>query len=84
MYRFCAEEEIPHRRCGKLVVAVRESELVGLAASKSGAERMEWRSDDYLREDAEREPEVSGVAGSGSRKPVSWIIPSSRNAWRRV
>ena len=31
MYRFCAEESIPHRRCGKLVVAVRNDELPRLA-----------------------------------------------------
>src|SRR4051812_6671207 len=31
MYRFCAEENIPHRRCGKLVVAVRAEGLPRLA-----------------------------------------------------
>src|SRR5450759_1671380 len=31
MYRFCAEESVPHRGCGKLVVAVSEDELPRLA-----------------------------------------------------
>jgi L-2-hydroxyglutarate oxidase len=31
MYRFCAEEGVPTRRCGKLVVAVRQDELPRLA-----------------------------------------------------
>src|SRR3954466_9831109 len=32
MYRFCEEENVPHRRCGKLVVATRHEELPRLAA----------------------------------------------------
>ena len=30
LYEFCEEREIPHRRTGKLVVAIEESELAGL------------------------------------------------------
>jgi L-2-hydroxyglutarate oxidase LhgO len=30
LYRFCQEQEIPHRRCGKLVLATDESELPAL------------------------------------------------------
>src|SRR6476469_941076 len=32
MYNFCAEENVAHRRCGKLVVAVSKQELPRLAA----------------------------------------------------
>jgi L-2-hydroxyglutarate oxidase LhgO len=32
MYDYCAEHGIPHERCGKLIVAVREDELPGLDA----------------------------------------------------
>jgi L-2-hydroxyglutarate oxidase len=32
LYRFCQEQGIPHERCGKLIVATRESELPALAA----------------------------------------------------
>src|SRR3954469_9047839 len=31
MYRFCADNGIPHERCGKLVVATSEAELPALA-----------------------------------------------------
>lgn len=64
MYRFCAEEGVPHRRCGKLVVATREEELPRLAALE---ERGHANGVPLLRLDAAglkaREPEVSGVAG---------------------
>ncbi len=30
MYRFCEEEDVPHRRCGKLVVATSEQDLARL------------------------------------------------------
>lgn len=32
MYEYCQEHEVPHERCGKLIVAVREDELPRLAA----------------------------------------------------
>ena len=64
MYRFCAEENVPHRRCGKLVVAVTESELPLLAALET---RGRANGVDVHRlgpaEIREREPEVAGIAG---------------------
>jgi (S)-2-hydroxyglutarate dehydrogenase len=30
LYNFCAEHNIPHQRCGKIVVATKESELIAL------------------------------------------------------
>jgi L-2-hydroxyglutarate oxidase len=64
MYRFCAEENIPHRRCGKLVVAVRQEELPRLAA----LEERGRANGVILRrlgpaEIKEYEPEVVGMAG---------------------
>ncbi|HZZ77500.1 MAG TPA: L-2-hydroxyglutarate oxidase [Gemmataceae bacterium] len=65
MYRFCAEHGLPHERCGKLVVAVEESELAaldelqrrGLANGLDGIRRL-------VREELkEFEPHVVGVAG---------------------
>ena len=64
MYRFCAEEGIPTRRCGKLVVAVSGEELPRLAvleerARANGVTATRLGSEE-LRE---KEPHVSGLAG---------------------
>jgi len=64
MYRFCAEESIPHRRCGKLVVAVSQEELPRLAALEdrgraNGVTLKRLRAGELN----EYEPEVVGVAG---------------------
>ncbi len=37
LYRFCREYSVPHRRCGKLIVAADESEVAGLAALEARA-----------------------------------------------
>jgi L-2-hydroxyglutarate oxidase LhgO len=37
LYRFCGEYGVPHRRCGKLIVATNESEVAGLAALEARA-----------------------------------------------
>lgn len=64
MYRFCAEEGIPTRRCGKLVVAVRADELPRLATLE---ERGHANGVTLKRigpeEIKEHEPEVVGLAG---------------------
>jgi len=64
MYRFCAEEGVPTRRCGKLVVAVRADELPRLATLE---ERGRANGVTLMRlapaEIKEHEPEVVGVAG---------------------
>ena len=64
MYEFCREERIPHRRCGKLVVAVREEELPRLAILE---ERGRANGVTVRRlgpeERREHEPEVVGIAG---------------------
>jgi L-2-hydroxyglutarate oxidase len=64
MYRFCAEEGIPHRRCGKMVVAVRQDELPRLAdlEERGHANGVAVRrlTPEEIRE---REPEVRGLAG---------------------
>jgi L-2-hydroxyglutarate oxidase len=64
MYRFCAEEGVPHRRCGKLVVATHEDELprLGLLEERGRANGLTLRrlGPEEIRE---REPAVRGVAG---------------------
>ena len=65
LYRFCETEGIPHRRCGKLVVASRdrdrpaldELERRGAANGLAGLKRL------TAAELREYEPEVIGVAG---------------------
>ena len=65
MYHFCATEGIPHRRCGKLVVAIRDRDLPALDELESrgrsnGLIGLRRVTGGELRE---HEPEVSGVAG---------------------
>lgn len=65
MYRFCETHNLPHQRCGKLVVAVEERELPaldelqrrGLANGLTGIRRL---SGTQLKD---VEPNVTGVAG---------------------
>jgi L-2-hydroxyglutarate oxidase len=64
MYRFCAEEAVPTRRCGKLVVAVSDDELPRLAvleerARANGVECRRLGGDEVK----EYEPAVSAIAG---------------------
>lgn len=65
LYRYCAERQIPHERCGKLVVASVESERPALQelqrrGQANGLEGLEWLEGPELRT---WEPEVAGVAG---------------------
>lgn len=64
MYRFCSEEGVPYRRCGKLVVAVREDELPRLAIleerGRANGVTVRRLGPEEIRE---REPEVLGIAG---------------------
>jgi len=64
MYRFCEEEGVPHRRCGKLVVAVNEEELSRLATledrGRANGVTVRRLGPDEIRE---HEPEVVGIAG---------------------
>jgi len=65
LYRFCAEHDIPHERCGKLVVATREEELPALdelerRGRKNGLKGIQRLEGDRLRD---YEPHVAGIAG---------------------
>ena len=66
MYRFCEEHGVPHERCGKVVVATRESERGPLEnlwqrGNGNGLQRLKKLSREELEE---YEPDVSGLAGS--------------------
>ena len=65
LYRFCAEHDIPHQRCGKVVVAVDEAELPALEelerrGQANGLDGLQRLTAAALKE---REPHVRGVAG---------------------
>lgn len=64
MYEFCAAEGVPHRRCGKLIVAVDESEERRLVALE---ERARANGSPVRRVDRAEirtiEPAVAGTAG---------------------
>jgi len=64
LYRFCAENRVAHRRCGKLLVATHDSQLAALAAIRATA--VENGVDDLEPLNAaaarEIEPEVFCVA----------------------
>jgi len=76
LYRYCAEKGIPHRRIGKVIVAVSdeqraELELLRLTAQANGVEDLEWLDRAGLHA---LEPEVSGVAALLS--PSTGIVDS--------
>ena len=76
LYRFCAENNVPHARCGKLLVATQESQLPKLAAiretaAKNGVTDLEPIGGNAARE---LEPELSCVAALIS--PSTGIVDS--------
>jgi len=64
MYRFCADEGIPHERCGKLVVATDDAEVERLRdlqkrGEENGLSGLRWLENEEIRE---REPHATGSA----------------------
>ena len=65
MFRFCQEHGIAHERCGKLVVAIRQSELPALEelerrGNANGLQGLRRLGPEEIQE---HEPHVSGIAG---------------------
>ncbi|WP_339845615.1 NAD(P)/FAD-dependent oxidoreductase [uncultured Halopseudomonas sp.] len=75
LYSWCAEHGVPHRRIGKLLVAVEEAEVPALRALHANAAasgtRLEWLDADEV---VRIEPEVRAVAGLYS--PLTGIVDS--------
>lgn len=74
LYRFCAEHDVPHVRCGKLVVAFDAQERTRLEALKAtgeanGVPDLTIVDGGFIRE---REPHAAGVVALFS--PVSGIV----------
>jgi (S)-2-hydroxyglutarate dehydrogenase len=64
MYTFCAEHNVPHERCGKVVVATSESELPALAELErrglaNGLHPVKLTPEGIK----EHEPNITGIAG---------------------
>jgi (S)-2-hydroxyglutarate dehydrogenase len=74
MYHFCEENDIPHERCGKLVVATDVSELPALEELERRGHANGLRGITRLSPEAMRdiEPHVKGVAGL--RVPETGIV----------
>lgn len=76
LYNYCESRDVPHRRCGKLIVATSEpqvetlEQLIGKAA-RNGVHDLAWLT---LKEVAEREPAIHCVAALVS--PSTGIIDS--------
>jgi len=67
LYAFCAAHDVAHRRCGKLIVAVDDSELPALATlektARSNGVRVEHVDAAFIRA---HEPHAAGVAALNS------------------
>lgn len=76
LYRFAAEHGVPHRRCGKLIVATDESQRPGMAklkeiAAKNGAGDLAWLS---AEEAKAMEPALACIGALHS--PMTGIVDS--------
>jgi L-2-hydroxyglutarate oxidase LhgO len=65
LYRFCAEYGVPHRRCGKIIVATDPAQVETLRSyqarsERNGAGTLTWLSADEVHA---MEPAVAAVAG---------------------
>lgn len=65
MYQFCQEHDIPHERCGKVVVATRDDELPALEelerrGTANGLQNLTRLNADQVKE---HEPHVQAIAG---------------------
>jgi L-2-hydroxyglutarate oxidase LhgO len=76
LYAFCAQYGVPHRRCGKLIVATDESQIAGLTAIHAGATACGMLDLEMLDAEAvrSREPALKAVAALLS--PTTGIIDS--------
>lgn len=77
LYRFCEEYDVPHRRCGKLIVATSEAELPKLAALKAQAEANGVHDLRPLTSAEVREMEPSLFSVGAMLSPSTGIVDSA-------
>jgi glycerol-3-phosphate dehydrogenase len=87
LFAFCESRGVPYRRCGKLIVALEESELAGLETLKArgdenGVEGLELVDRAFIRR---REPHAGGIAGlmspnTGIVQPEGLVKALARDA----
>jgi L-2-hydroxyglutarate oxidase LhgO len=86
LYAYCAEKNVPHDRCGKLVVAASENDrrvLEGIMrlGRENGAKGLEIVDAEFIRT---REPHVAGVAALWSPNTGRLDAPALVAALRRT
>jgi L-2-hydroxyglutarate oxidase LhgO len=76
LYEYCASHGVPHRRCGKLIVATNESQLAELTGIRAKAQANGVRDVDWIakQEVARLEPELFCMGALHS--PSTGIIDS--------
>ena len=76
LYTYCADHGVPHRRCGKLIVATSDHELSKLAAIKSHAEANGVRDLEVLDAAAAQAMEPALRCSGALLSPSTGIIDS--------
>lgn len=76
LYAFCAQHGVPHRRCGKLIVATDDSQIAGLEAIRTGADACGVRDLQLLDAEAVRCHEPALQAVGALLSPSTGIIDS--------
>ena len=76
LYAYCAERGIPHRRCGKLIVATREAQVAELAAIAARARANGVDDLQHLSRDAARGLEPALECQAALHSPSTGIIDS--------
>ena len=74
LYAYCAEKGIPHRRCGKLIVAVHEAQrpkLDALAANRARERRRRPRAGSTRARSRRSSRPCAASRRSGRRRPGS-------------
>jgi len=76
LYEYCADHGIPHKRLGKLIVAVTEAELEGLEGVRGAAHQNGVSDVDHLTLDAVRELEPEVRCAGALLSPSTGIVDS--------